>query len=115
MRRRDQKIDGGPSVLYDAVILLASKHCTPALAAQPAVRDFVADAYAHCKFIGYTGSASPLFEAAGLGGLTDDGFVSLDEHSAADFISRCAKLRFWPRQAAIAQRAGTAKASAGRG
>ena len=29
-----------------------------------------------------------------------DGFVSLDEYSAADFISRCARLRFWPRQAA---------------
>ncbi|HEY1001204.1 MAG TPA: catalase-related domain-containing protein, partial [Streptosporangiaceae bacterium] len=111
----DQKIDGGPSVLYDAVILLASKHGATALAAQPAVRDFVADAYAHCKFIGYTGSTSPLFEAAGLGGLTDDGCVSLDEHSAADFISRCAKLRFWPRQATIAQRAGTAKTSGGQG
>ncbi len=47
--------------------------------------------------------------------LTDDGFVSLDEHSAADFISRCAKLRFWPRQASIAQRIGAAKASAGQG
>jgi catalase len=70
---------------------------------------------AHCKFIGYTGSTSPLFEAAGLGGLTDDGCVSLDEHSAADFISRCAKLRFWPRQATIAQRAGTAKTSGGQG
>ena len=111
----DQKIDGGPSVLYDAVILLASKHGAPALAAQPAVRDFLADAYAHCKFIGYTGDASPLFEAAGLGGLTDDGFVSLDEHSAADFISRCAKLRFWPRQASIAQRVSAAAASAGEG
>jgi catalase len=111
----DQKIDGGPSVLYDAVILLASKHGAPALAAQPAVRDFLADAYAHCKFIGYTGNASLLFEAAGLGGLTDDGFVSLDEHSAANFISRCAKLRFWPRQASIAQRVGAATASAGQG
>jgi catalase len=111
----DQKIDGGPSVLYDAVILLASKRGATALAAQPAVRDFVADAYAHCKFIGYTGDAGPLFEAAGLGGLTDDGCVSLDEHSAADFISRCARLRFWPRQATIAQRAGTAKASGGQG
>ena len=56
------------------------------------MRDFVSDAYAHCKFIGYTGDASPLFEAAGLGGLTDDGCVSLDGHSAADFISRCAEL-----------------------
>ena len=60
------------------------------------------DAYAHCKFIGYVGDAAPLFEAAGLGGLIDDGFVDLDEHSAADFISRCAELRFWPRQASIA-------------
>jgi catalase len=111
----DQKIDGGPSVLYDAVILLVSKHSAPALAAQPAVRDFVADAYAHCKFIGYTDDASPLFEAAGLDGQTDDGFVSLDQQSAADFISRCAKLRFWPRQAAIAQRAGGPTASAGQG
>ena len=47
--------------------------------------------------------------------LTDDGFVSLDENSAADFISRCARLRFWPRQAGIAHRAGAANASAGQG
>jgi catalase len=111
----DQKIDGGPSVLYDAVILLASKHGVPALAAQPAVRDFLADAYAHCKFIGFTGDASPLFEAVGLGGQIDDGFISLDENSAADFISRCARLRFWRRQAGIAHRAVAAKASAGQG
>jgi hypothetical protein len=50
-------------------------------------------------------------EAAGLGGLTD-GFISLDEHSAADFISRCARLRFWPRQASIAERADHARAAA---
>ena len=35
-----------------------------ALAALPAARDFVADAYAHCKFIGYTRRRA-LFEAAG--------------------------------------------------
>jgi hypothetical protein len=61
------------------------------------------------------GDAGSLFEAAGLGGLADDGFVSLDGHSAADFISRCARLRFWSRQAGIAQRAGAATASAGQG
>ena len=78
------------------------------------MREFIADAYAHCKFIAYTGGAC-LFEAAGLSGLTDDGFVGLDENSAADFLSRCAKLRFWPRQASIGQRAGAAKASACQG
>jgi len=62
----DQKIDGGPSVLYDAIIVLAAKDGAEALAALPAARDFVTDAYAHCKFIGYTGDAAPLFEAAGL-------------------------------------------------
>ena len=95
------------------MILRASEPGAADLAASPAARDFVTDAYAHRKFIGYTGDASPLFEAAGLGGLTDDGCISLDEHSAADFISRCVKLRFWSRQASIAQRASAAKASAG--
>jgi hypothetical protein len=32
----------------------------------------------------------------------------LDEHSAEGFISHCAQLRFWPRQASIAERAGAA-------
>jgi len=62
----------------------------------------VTDAYAHCKFIGYAGDAAPLFEAAGLSRLMDDGFVSLDQTAAADFISRCAELRFWSRQLSTA-------------
>ncbi|HLH59985.1 MAG TPA: catalase [Streptosporangiaceae bacterium] len=94
----DQKVDGGPSVLYDAVVVLAAKDGASALAAQPAARDFVTDAYAHCKFIGYTGDAHPLFEASGLASLMDDGFVSLDDHDPAEFITQCAKLRFWQRQ-----------------
>lgn len=107
----DQKIDGGPSVLYDAVILFAGQSGVSALAALPAARDFVADAYAHCKFIGYAGDPGPLFEATGLASLMDDGFISLDEHSAADFITRCADLRFWPRQASIAEKAAPIMAS----
>jgi catalase len=102
-----QKIDGGPSVLYDAVIVLAAKDGAGALAVRPAARDFVTDAYAHCKFIGYTGDAAPLLEAAGLAGLIDDGFADLGRVSAADFLSRCAQLRFWPRQAGLMQKAAT--------
>jgi catalase len=87
-------------VLYDAVIVLPSKHGASALASVPAARDFVTDAYAHCKFIGYTGDAVPLFEASGLGSLIDDGFISLDDHAAPDFITQCAKLRHSARQIA---------------
>ena len=55
-----QKLKGGPSVLYDAVALLVSSAAASALANQPAARDFVADAFAHAKFITYTESAKPL-------------------------------------------------------
>jgi catalase len=105
----DQKIDGGPSVLYDAVVVLGSKQGAPLLAVLPAARDFVADAFAHCKFIGFTGDSAPLFEAAGLASLLDDGFADLGQLSAADFLSRCAQLRFWPRQAVIAEKAAAAR------
>ena len=51
-------------------------------------------------------------QVAGLHKVCDDlvGAVAegLDEHCAADFISRRAQLRFWPRQASIAERAGAA-------
>ena len=61
----DQMIDGGPSVLYDAVALLPAQDGIQALLQESAARDFVADAFAHCKFIGYAEAALPLFEKAG--------------------------------------------------
>ncbi len=33
---------------------------------ESSARDFVADAFAHCKFIGYVESALPLFEKSGI-------------------------------------------------
>ena len=63
------------------------------------------DAVAHCKFIGYTSGAAVLFEAAGLPmdpADEDDGFISLSEHPAAEFIARCRQLRFWHREFAAA-------------
>jgi len=94
----DQKIDGAPSVLYDAVVVLASDQGAGSLAHDPAPRDFVTDAYAHCKFIGYTAPDAVLFEAAGLDALSDDGLVDLDAAGAAgDFLNRCGRLRQWNR------------------
>ena len=105
----DQKIDGGPSVLYNAVVVLAPKQGVPLLAALPAARDFVTDAFAHGKYIGYAGDAAALFQAASLAGLIDDGFADLGRLSAADFLSRCAQLRFWPRLAGLAEKAAAAR------
>jgi catalase len=96
-----QKIDGGPSVLYDAVALLPSQDGAKMLASEPAARDFIADAFAHMKFIGYVKAAEPLFEKAGVADSRDEGFILLkkpDDCSA--LVAACRQLRYWERKAA---------------
>jgi catalase len=93
----DQKLDGAPSVVYDAVALLVSKAGAAELAKQPAARDFVTDAYAHAKFVGYEPAAAALFDAAGLTALLDEGFVDLSATDPGEFLSRCGRLRHWSR------------------
>ena len=41
-------LDGGPSVLFDAVALLLTEEAAQHLTGEAAARDFVADAFAHC-------------------------------------------------------------------
>ena len=95
-----QKLDGGPSVLYDAVALLPSESGARMLANDPAARDFIADAFAHRKFIACVESASPLLAKAGVA--ADKGVVMLKNSSdASAFVTTCAELRFWPREAML--------------
>ena len=97
----DEKLEGGPSVLFDAVAILSSKDGAGVLAKLPAARDFVADARAHRKFIGYAAAANPLFEKAGVADGIDEGFLQLNKPTDADaFVAACRKLRFWDRTAA---------------
>jgi catalase len=95
-----QKLEGGPSVLYDAVALLLSAEGAGLLVDQPAARDFIADAFAHAKFIAYTEAAKPLLtKVMGTDNL-DEGFIEI--RGSKDFsqlIQACRKLRFWERQA----------------
>ncbi len=94
-----QKIDGGPSVLFDAVALVLSADGAALLAKDGAARDFVADAFGHCKFIGYTAEAQPLLEKAGVAADLDEACIALGKaKDAAAFIDACAALRFWPRE-----------------
>ena len=100
----DQKIGGGPSVLYDAVAVLPSEEGVKLLVTNPAARDFVADAFAHLKFIGYVDAAMPLFEKAGIAADLDEGCISLiaPKRSAAKgasaFVAACRNLRLWERE-----------------
>ena len=97
-----QKLEGGPSVLYDAVALLPSESGAQMLSKNPAARDFIADAFAHRKFIAYVDTASSLLAQAGVMESRDAGFVMLKEPAdAAAFIEACGELRFWPREAVL--------------
>ncbi len=99
-----QKIGGGPSVLYDAVAVLPSEEGVKLLVANPAARDFVADAFAHLKFIAYVDAALPLFEKAGIRADMDDGCINLTASKrtgakgAAAFVITCRNLRHWVRE-----------------
>ncbi|WP_267387131.1 catalase [Sphingomonas sp. GC_Shp_3] len=97
-----QKIDGGPSVLYDAVAVIASDAGAKLLAIDAAAKDFLTDAFAHCKFIGLSEETAPLVEKAGLATDLDDGCLPLKTKADAKaFLSALAPLRYWPREAQV--------------
>jgi catalase len=93
-----QRIDGGPSVLYDAVALIVSRDGAEILAEEAAARDFVSDAYAHFKFIGYVDAAMPLLKKALAKDNLDPGFIQIQgAGDVPEFVQSCRKLRFWDR------------------
>jgi len=59
----------------------------------------VADAFAHCKFIGYAEAAMPLFEKAGIAGSKDKGMIVLNgSKDVKAFVDGIGELRIWERE-----------------
>ena len=74
------------------------------LAREASARDFVADAFAHLKFIGYGAAAEPLLQKAGVLEDRDEGCLALGSAGDAEaFVAACRKLRFWSREARVKQ------------
>ena len=98
----DEKLDGGPSVLFDAVALLISDEGAKLLQNESTARDFIADAFAHLKFMAYTKAAAPLLAKAGV--QPDEGCTDLSGSTGVkDFVKSCAKLRYWERAGHVKQ------------
>ncbi len=95
--KAQQAIAGGPSVLYDAVLVLVSNDGADYFAKVPEAKDFISDAYAHKKFIGYTPEAQALLKAVGLDEVKDNGMINLEDKEADSFINTLRSLRFWER------------------
>src|SRR6185437_1331198 len=96
------KIDGVPSVLFDAVAILASNEGAKLLAGDSTAKDFINDAFAHCKFIGYSPEAALLFEKVGLAKDLDEACIALaSKADVGAFVKACRALRYWKREPAV--------------
>ncbi|MFD0982244.1 catalase [Tropicimonas aquimaris] len=93
----DEKIDGGPSVLFDVAAILVDGDGAKALGAMHAARTWVADAWAHGKFIAHSTDAEALMTRAGMPEDPGEGVMCLDHTSAADFLIAATALRIWDR------------------
>jgi catalase len=100
MLQADMQLAGAPSIFFDAVVIAASQQGTEQLLRESAARDFVSDAFAHLKVIGYVDTALPLLRAAGIDeDKHDDGVVSLGKkEKPANFIAAARKHRIWHRE-----------------
>ena len=93
-------IAAAPSVLFDAVALLLSKAGVEAMKSYAPLLNFVRDAHAHLKIIGFAAGSGPLLELAGVE--PDDGVVEIDAgQGARAFIAAAKNGRLWARAAMI--------------
>jgi catalase len=97
----DHRIDGGPSVLFDAVAIIPSDAGGAKLALEAAAVNFLRDAFGHLKVIGYLPSAAPLFVKGGVNDAAPDsdlGLVAFPASSVDDFVAAASAGRIWARE-----------------
>jgi len=97
----DHEIDGGPSVLFDAVAILPSDMGGAKLALEAAAVNFLRDAFGHLKVIGYLPAAAPLFVKGGVNDAapdTDPGLIAFPSATVNDFVAAASIGRIWPRE-----------------
>lgn len=90
-------ISGGPSVLFDAVVLLLSADGVKALVREAGAVAWVHDAFSHLKVIGHVAAAKPLMDKAGVE--PDDGIVALEGKGGTKaFVAAASQHRIWARE-----------------
>jgi catalase len=98
MHPGDMALRGAPSVLFDAVVVLAGDAGDAQLAQNPNAVSFLVDAYRHGKAMAWKGIPA-LFAKAQL--QLGDGMVVFDgnaKKSTDDFIADARKTRFFERE-----------------
>jgi len=91
----DMTIDGGPSCLFDAVVLLPGQTEMPVLLKGASAINWLRDAFAHLKAIGFNNAAQAMF---GKGGVdhTAPGVIAVSKGVDA-FIAAAKEHKIWAR------------------
>jgi catalase len=97
-------VRGGPSVLFDAVILLGGETPPPEFLREAAAQNFAGDAFKHLKAIACDSGGRQLLASAGVGpDEFDDGVIALNGggEGLAAFIEAAKQHRIWTREARV--------------
>ena len=96
----DMTIDGGPSVLFDACVLLPSEDGAQELLGMAAAINWIRDAFGHLKAIAYVEEALPLLDKAAVEPDVDLGVIDLggNKKGIDGFIAAAKKHRIWDRE-----------------
>lgn len=94
----DDFLAGAPSALFDCVIVAPAEDQKDKLASMAAAVDWVRMAYSHLKVIGFTESAMPLFEKAGVSTENEEGVIKINEKTIGEFIDAAKGHRIWKRE-----------------
>jgi len=96
----DHTVSGGPSLFFDAVVLLPSSDGADKLSREAAAIDWLRDAFGHLKVIGVGPGAASLVAAAGIA--ADDGVIDLDTKTGlASFVATAKNGRIWAREPSV--------------
>lgn len=100
----DHTIDGGPSILYDALVLMFADAACLEMAHLTAATNWLRDGYSHLKVVAYTAGAANLIATAGLPGAdtaNDPGLIDFSGANMASFIKAASNGRVWRREPAV--------------
>ncbi|HTL02294.1 MAG TPA: catalase [Vicinamibacterales bacterium] len=93
----DHQLAGGPSILFDAVVVAASESGTALLEREAAAIDWVRDAFGHLKVIGVVDTAAALLGRAGIE--EDEGVVLMKGSGGVnEFVNTAKRGRIWDRE-----------------
>lgn len=104
----DHALAAAPSVLFDAVVVVAGKPGAKALIADPDALAFLREAWRHLKVIGHNAAIAPLLEEVGVKSGPGTGVWDMDTpRSLPAFIKQAREGRVWSRREAAGAAAPT--------